>query len=151
MNLFTRRAILLLGLTTLLGCGAAIAQDGDEKKKVPPKLESCELGSTYNVHRFGKIYLAGQPSQDDFQLAKKEGIKTVINLRPDSEMQWNEKDFLKSVELEYHHIPFREPESLKDKVFDDIRKLLRDKKKQPVILHCASANRVGAINTRAVP
>jgi uncharacterized protein (TIGR01244 family) len=143
MTLHTRHALCLLVLT-LLGCGAAFA-DEEDKKKGPPKLEACELGSTYNVHRVGKIYLAGQPSPEDFQLAKKEGVKTVINLRPDSELKWNEKDVLKDVGLEYHHFPFREPESLKDKVFDDVRKLLRDKKKQPVILHCASANRVGAV------
>ena len=116
MTLHTRHALCLLVLT-LLGCGAAFA-DEEDKKKGPPKLEACELGSTYNVHRVGKIYLAGQPSPEDFQLAKKEGVKTVINLRPDSELKWNEKDVLKDVGLEYHHFPFREPESLKDKVFD---------------------------------
>lgn len=39
----------------------------------------------------------------------------------------------------------RHLEKLTDKVFDETRKLLNDKAKRPLILHCASANRVGAV------
>lgn len=125
----------------------ATAEDGkaDPKGKKPPKLEACKLGSTYNVHRLGKIYLAGQPSADDFAIAKKDGIKTVINLRTPGEMRFDEKGVLKGLGLEYHYLPFAAPDTLKDEIFEKSLKVLGDKKKQPVLLHCASANRVGAI------
>lgn len=125
----------------------ATAEDtkSDPKGKKPPKLEACELGETYNVHRLGKVYLAGQPSADDFAVAKKDGIKTVINLRTPGEMRFDEKGVLKGLGLEYHYLPFAAPDTLKDEIFEKSLKVLGDKKKHPVLLHCASANRVGAI------
>ena len=45
----------------------------------------------------------------------------------------------------YYHISFKTPESLTDKVFDSVRGLLNEKVKQPLIIHCSSANRVGAV------
>ena len=117
--------------------------ESDVRKQ--PKLEACEIGKTYNVHRFGKIYLAGQPSADDFAIAKKEGITTVINLRTPGEMRFDEKAVLKELDMEYHYLPFAAPDTLKDEIFEKSLKILSDKKKQPVLLHCASANRVGAI------
>ena len=71
----------------------------DVEKKKEPKLEACELGGTNNVHRLGKIYLAGQPSADDFAIAKKDGIKTVINLRTPGELRFDEKGVLKELGL----------------------------------------------------
>lgn len=117
----------------------------DIEKKKEPKLEACELGGTNNVHRLGKIYLAGQPSADDFAIAKKDGIKTVINLRTPGELPFDEKGVLKELGLEYHYLPFAAPDTLKDEIFEKSLKVLGDKKKQPVLMHCASANRVGAI------
>jgi uncharacterized protein (TIGR01244 family) len=135
--------IAFLCLTAL----STTAEDSKAKSKVkkPPKLEACELGRTYNVHRLGKIYLAGQPSAADFAIAKKEGIKTVINLRTPVEMRFDEKGVLKGLGMEYHYLPFGPPNTLKDEIFEKSLKVLGDKKKQPVLLHCASANRVGAI------
>lgn len=144
----------LLGLTALCLLFALSTLEADEKKAdgnsrnkptKPKKLEECELGSTYNVHRLGDIYLAGQPSQNDFAVAKREGIKTVINLRQPSELPFDQKETLKNLGLEYHHIPFALPQTLTDKVFEKCLKVLSDRKKQPVLLHCKSANRVGAI------
>ncbi|MGZ0173934.1 MAG: hypothetical protein ACKVHE_30870, partial [Planctomycetales bacterium] len=133
----------ILCLTTM----SATAEDpkSESKVKKPLKLEACELGKTNNVHQFGKIYLAGQPSADDFAIAKKEGSKTVINLRMPIEMRFDEKTLVKELGLEYHYLPFGLPDSLKDEIFDKSLKILGDKKKQPALLHCASANRVGAI------
>lgn len=126
---------------------AAMAQDPDPKStpRKPPKLEACEIGKTYNVHRFEKIYLAGQPSADDFAIAKKDGIRTVINLRTPGEMRFDEKAVLKELDMEYLYLPFAAPDTLKDEIFEKSLKVLSDEKKQPVLLHCASANRVGAI------
>jgi uncharacterized protein (TIGR01244 family) len=133
---------LVCSLTTLARAQDSKSEAKDEKA---PKLEACELGKTYNVHRIGKIYLAGQPSADDFAVAKKDGIKTVINLRTSGEMRFDEKGVLKGLGLEYHYLPFAAPDTLKDEIFEKSLKVLGDRKKQPVLLHCASANRVGAI------
>jgi uncharacterized protein (TIGR01244 family) len=147
MTAALRLARIAVCLTLLCASERTRAEDSKTKPQVKKelKLEACELGSTYNVHRLGNIYLAGQPSVEDFAIAKDDGIKTVINLRTDAELRFDEKGVLKGLDIEYHHLPFMAPETLKDEIFEKSLKLLGDKKKQPVLLHCASANRVGAI------
>ncbi|MBI5758292.1 MAG: protein tyrosine phosphatase family protein [Planctomycetales bacterium] len=111
----------------------------------PPKLEACKIGKAQPSHRLGNLYLAGQPQAEDFQLAKEQGIKTVLNLRKKEELTWDEEAAVKKLGLTYINLPFASPAELKDEVFDQARKVLRDKERQPLLLHCASANRVGAI------
>jgi len=108
-------------------------------------LQKAKLGTTGNVHAFGETLLAGQPTAEDLAEAKRRGISAVINLRETEELDWDERAAVDNLSLEYHHIPFRKPESLTDDVFEKVRDALRDADKKPVLLHCASANRVGAV------
>ncbi len=108
-------------------------------------VEDAELGSTRNVHKCGTLYFAGQPMPDDISRIKTAGIKRVITLRKGDELDWNEAEKVEAVGLDFVAIPFREPDSLTDEVFDRVRQLLRDADKQPTLLHCGSANRVGAV------
>jgi protein tyrosine phosphatase (PTP) superfamily phosphohydrolase (DUF442 family) len=47
--------------------------------------------------------------------------------------------------MAYENFGFQQPEELTDAVFDGARKALAPADGAPVLLHCASANRVGAI------
>ncbi len=144
----SRRLMVLFVLAALaLPFAASQAQDSQPKENAePPKLEACKLGEVGRIHRIGKLFLAGQPSADDFQIAKdKESLKTVINLRTTEEVEFDEAATLKKLGIEYHHLPIASPAALKDEVFDKARKVLSDKKNYPIMLHCASANRVGAV------
>lgn len=78
---------------------------------------------------------------------KNEGFKAVINLRQASERGANvDENRARATELglKYIHIPFNgaAPES---KTVDDFLAAISDKSNQPVFIHCASANRVGAV------
>ncbi len=133
-------------------CLAATAQPNSGARspkgsKQPPKLEACEIGSIRNLHRLGRIYLAGQPSTDDFRKAKEdEGIRTVVNLRMAIEqLGTDQAGDLKRLGIEYHWFPFGTPDGLTDEIFDKSRAVISDRTKQPVMMYCASANRVGAI------
>lgn len=145
------KSLLNLALAAVLSTGVAfVGTQADDKQTdksaEKPKLEACELGEIHQIHRLGKVWLAGQPSEADFKLAKeKEGLKTVINLRESAELEFDEAKLLKELGINYHHFPFRSPSTLKDEVFDNARKVLNDKQNKPVMMHCASANRVGAI------
>ena len=114
------------------------------KPSVPVKLEKAKIGTIYNVHRFGKILLAGQPKPEDFALLKKMGIKTVIQMNYRERLPFNEEALAKSHGMNYVYLPWNGPKLLTDEVYDRTRKLLNDSEK-PLLLHCASANRVGAI------
>ncbi len=161
-NCYFIRVLFLIGLTALFSA-SALAQEKDnagidkagkdktekaseeQKTKAPAKVKSSQLGDTRNVHIVGKNLLCGQPTLADLELAKKKGIKTVVSLRQSTEIDWDEAAAVKRLGLDYHSIPFRAVDSLSDKVFDDVRKVLRESDKKPVLLHCGSANRVAAV------
>ncbi|TWU29989.1 beta-lactamase hydrolase domain-containing protein [Bythopirellula polymerisocia] len=109
------------------------------------QLEKCELGHATPVHRFGKVYLAGQPTEEDLLELKADGMRTIINLRPDKELPWNEGAAVKRAGMKYVHVPFRGEEQLTSTVFDQVLGALRDEESGTTLLHCGSANRVGAI------
>ncbi|MEP7116167.1 MAG: protein tyrosine phosphatase family protein [Acidobacteriota bacterium] len=78
---------------------------------------------------------------------KKDGFKTVINLRVASEPGANvEQSQAKATELglNYVHIPFAAA-TPDPKVIDSFLATIANPANQPVFVHCASANRVGAV------
>jgi len=118
-------------------------------KKQPDKKEALakkSLGDIKQVHALGDIYLTGQPSVEDLRVLKKQGIETIITLRMPGEVPWDEAAAVKKEGMKFVSVPFQGPDELKPKVFDEVLKILRDKKKRgPTVLHCGSANRVGAL------
>lgn len=128
----------LILLLTLVGTGAA-------QKNAAPPVNAASLGNTVNVHVCGNLYLAGQPTKDDIGQIKAKGIKRVITLREDGEISWDEAEAFKSAGVEFESIPLAAPESLTDEVFSNVREYLQDSVRAPTLLHCGSANRVGAV------
>ena len=108
------------------------------------RLQPAVLGEATNVHRLDDLFFSGQFNQEDIEVIKNENIARVISLRTDGEIDWDEKAALESAGIEFTCVPFREPESLSDEVFDEIRGLLRDQTRK-TLFHCGSANRVGGV------
>jgi uncharacterized protein (TIGR01244 family) len=125
----------------------AVQEGGQKDKDLPKseKLEPYKCGSVERLHTLGGVFLASQPKADDFKMAKEGGIKTVINLRKKEELDWDEEALVKQLGMEYHHLGFKSPAELTDEVFDATRKILNSKDKKPILLHCSTANRVGAV------
>lgn len=138
----------------LLILGAALAVPAACAEQLPPAAESPteklhlhkkKLGAMRPVHALGDIYLAGQPSPEDLPILRRAGIKTIVTLRAPGEVRWDEEAAVKQQEMDFVQIPFQSPDELTSTVFDDLRKVLNSKKRGPTVLHCGSANRVGAI------
>ena len=146
MNL---RAILLFTLISFVLAAIDLRAEAPPGVATPqPKqtdLQKKKLGSTRPVHALGDILLAGQPQPEDFAILKQAGIKTIITLRKAQELPWNEADVAKQHGIKFVEVPFAGPDELKPEVFDQVLKILRDKKRGPTVLHCGSANRVGGI------
>ncbi len=91
------------------------------------------------------IVTAGQPTAAQIEAAQAQGVKTVINLRPESEMQdFDEAALVKKAGMNYVHIPVAGP----DDINDSNARLLDEALVPgalPALVHCASANRVGAL------
>lgn len=120
------------------GAGGRAAVAGD-------RLEPAALGTTARVHRFGNVYLASQPKAADLAQAKAAGVKTVLDLRPESENRgFDEPATLATLGLKYVNVPFASPEAMTDDVLDRVRTALRTAER-PLLVHCSSANRVGAV------
>jgi len=109
------------------------------------RIETIEIGDIPRLHAFGDVLLAGQPSADDFALLDDQGYKTIINLRrPEEKIGFDQARLLADLDIDYIHIPWNGPDELSDQVFDQLRELLTTAER-PLVLHCASANRVGAV------
>ena len=138
------RSILCLVLAVLM----PIASRGEEKSAEHPetKLKATKLPETKNVHVAGSIYLAGQPSKAALRQLAERGVTTIITLRHPDEERWDEKQFCEELGLKFHRYKISAPADINAKLVDAIRKqLVAAKKDSGVLLHCASANRVGAI------
>lgn len=131
--------IFLLPALPALGCSAV------EPAATGSDLVATELGSIQRIHAAGEVFLAGQPAAADLEKAREAGIRTVITLRREGELDWDEGRVVRDLGMEFRAIGFREPESLTDQIFDNVRDLLRDPVRRPVLIHCGSANRVGAV------
>ena len=139
--MFARLWIVIVALSF----STALADDKPAKIEKPKKLEPAKCGAVKQLHVFDDIFLAGQPSAEDFAEFKKRGVKSVLNVRTKEEMDFDEAKTIKNLGLDYHHIPVAGPDALTDENFDKIRKLLNTKEERPLLFHCASANRVGAV------
>ncbi len=149
-----RRLGMLLPLSLLLGgCGRSeqttvVIPDlvtPAVQQQVDTSVVEAQLGSTPNLHRSGTLLLAGQPSAADLATAQAEGVQTVVSLRTPGEIEWDEAQVVEELGLQFEEVPFRGAENLTDEIFDRIRQLLAESSRQPVLLHCATANRVGAV------
>ncbi len=140
---------LFVFLAATAGFGLASASVGaDEpaagKKKI--KLKPIELPKTYNAHSAGDVVLAGQPSQEALAELSKRNVRTVISLRDEQEETWDEESHCESLGMKFLRFPINNPDDVSAVLIDQIRLLLEAARPEAgVLLHCASANRVGAV------
>ena len=87
---------------------------------------------------------AGQPSPAALGRLSEMGFRTVVNLRTDAEGAAAEGPVVEGQGLRYVSIPVTVDRfSLADALA--VQKVLDDPQAAPVLLHCASSNRVGAV------
>lgn len=133
---------LILLASCALGLGLAHAQEAPK-----PRLEKVKCGALKKLTRLGSVYMAGQPGQKELRALKDtHKVALVVNLRTPPEMSWDEKAFVEGeLKLRYLALPFGPKLPLTDAIIDRFREVLTAEKKTAVLVHCASANRVGAL------
>jgi uncharacterized protein (TIGR01244 family) len=91
-----------------------------------------------------RIATGGQPTHDQLAALKREGFRTVINLREPSEYDAAaEAAEARRLKLAYVSIPVRATEP-KDEQVDAFLTAMKDSKLWPAFVHCGTANRVAA-------
>jgi uncharacterized protein (TIGR01244 family) len=92
-----------------------------------------------------QLWVGGQPSLDEFSELQKIGIRHVINLRPDMEMQgFDEGSYVELLGMTYSQLPIIGMDDLTPQAAEQLDEQL-NAAEGPVLVHCASGNRVGAL------
>lgn len=129
------RRLPVLALLLLAGCAAEAQQ------------KSTRPGITNFTRVDAVVACGGATETSALEGLKQDGFKAVINLRQATERGANIEENRARAEalgLKYVHIPFN-ASAPDNKPFDDFLTAVADKSNQPVYVHCASANRVGAV------
>lgn len=92
-----------------------------------------------------RIYISGQPSQEQLEVAAKSGVKHIINLRPVAELAWDEKAFVEAQGMNYIHIPVDGASGVSEQNVNLFIQALNNVKDETALIHCGSGNRVGAL------
>lgn len=92
------------------------------------------------------VITAGQPEEKHFEQLAEAGFKTVVDIRLPEEPRdgFDEPEVIRRAGMEYVNVPVGH-ETVDDETLDRLRELLRDPARRPMLVHCRSANRLGAL------
>lgn len=86
----------------------------------------------------------GQPRPEHFEQLKKDGVKTVLNLRqPGEHRAAEEQEAVQKAGLKYFNIPVNY-QTPTDESVDEFLRITDDPANRPMFIHCTAAVRVGA-------
>lgn len=92
------------------------------------------------------VLIGGQPDEAALRQAADAGIQAVVNLRGEGEQdEFDEGRLVSELGMEYYWLPISGPGDLVPEnvqAFDEILDAIGDR---PVLMHCSSGNRVGAM------
>lgn len=108
-------------------------------------LRDAALALPYGSCPLDGVGAAGQPAEGSLAQLANAGYRTLVDLRaPDEPRGFDEASAAERAGLRYVPMPVTQY-TLNDEVFDRFRDLMRDPANRPVLVHCASSNRVGAL------
>jgi uncharacterized protein (TIGR01244 family) len=90
------------------------------------------------------LLIGGQPSPAQLEALAGLGYTTVINLRGPAERGSTDPALVESLGMTYVSIPVTSPDDLSEENARKLAEAMGDGT-EPVVLHCASSNRVGAL------
>ena len=88
---------------------------------------------------------AGQPSPAQLKTAADAGVRTVVNLCVPGECGWDEAATVKQLGMRYVPIPVRGAPDVTEANAEKLNALVEDGANYPMVIHCGSGNRVGAL------
>lgn len=87
----------------------------------------------------GKLFIGPQPTAQDLDDARQQGIKTVIDLRPPSETETSNRDLAQSRGLGYVNIPV-DKDNLSAAWIGELETAMQEQT-GPFLIHCATGAR----------
>lgn len=88
----------------------------------------------------------GQPSRDALEALGRSGCRVIVNLCPPAECSdFDEAGCARELGMTYFNIPVAGPGDLNSTAVEALDCILKEADGHPVLIHCASGNRVGAL------
>ena len=134
---------LIVLMVSVLAVATAFAEDVNSNATLKVDLDA--VVSTGFVQPVDGISSAGQPDEAALAVFAEQGYTTVIDLRTEGEDRGiDESTVIEELGMEYVLFPIAGMDAIN---FDNAKKLnqLIEDADGPVLVHCASANRVGAL------
>jgi uncharacterized protein (TIGR01244 family) len=144
---FLRAAAKIAGAAIL-----AVVAFGGRTAAVPPDAagslpESVEPSVIPNYSRLRPdLATAGQPTEVGLRRLRELGFRIIIDLRAPAEGTAAEKAAVEAAGLRYVSVPVM-PETFRREDVDAVARILDEPGRGPVLLHCATGNRVGGVWT----
>jgi len=139
-----KKLLLLIAAIGSLGAlsAAGVAQEGTKLDKIQQALKD-DVPHILCIDE--RIATGGQPTDAAFAKLAANGYRAVLNLRTASEGidLKHEQEAIEKAGLRYVNIPVVSSAPKPEQV-DEFIKAVKDKDNQPMLIHCGSANRVGA-------
>ena len=143
MNVTGRSVAWVVAATLLVsvGCG----RDGGGE---PGRRQVGQEGSPADLvpngsQPFPEVLAAGQPSMEQLEAVRDAGYLTVINLRLEAE-PGAKREQVEGLGMEYVSLPIAGKDGLTRERIQELAWALEEAT-SPVLLHCGSSNRVGAM------
>lgn len=131
-------AAWVLCLVLALGPSTAWADAGQAKPGI-----AVEIPNALSPHP--ALLTGGQPTRKQLKEAADAGFRTVINFRGEREMtDWDEAALVKELGMAYVAIPVSGAQDLTRENVEAFDRELKKVGDGPILVHCASGNRVGA-------
>lgn len=109
-------------------------------------LEDIELAMPNVGEPYSGVMTGGQPTAEDLAQLAEKGFKTVVNLRTESEDGLaGERATVEGLGMRYISLPIAGGDDLNESNAMTLHELLQDQAARPMLLHCGSSNRVGAL------
>lgn len=93
------------------------------------------------------VIVGGQPGPEAVSEAKEAGYRTIVDLCAPNEYHSYDRDQVESLGFRYINIPISGQGDLCHSSAQRLHEVLEDESARPVIVHCASGARVGALFT----
>jgi len=138
MKHLIRATIIITTWLVLAACSQSDTVDFTKSGLQQLGVENLQVISATSV-------VAGQPTQEQLEALAEAGVKHVINLRPASELDWDEQSVVKSLGMEYHSIAVAGKPGVTVANARALDALLDQLEGEPLLLHCSSSNRVGSL------
>lgn len=132
--------LVALAATALASCVTATA----ERKEAAVATDAATVGVVLHAPKPG-LYTAAQPAPSDWSAIAARGVRAVINLRPDAELDGRDVAAeVRAAGMAYHAIPVA---GLGGITAENAKRLSTTLARVdgPVLVHCSSANRAGGL------